>query len=728
MAPINNRGLDKLDGPYEAWVFGTEGQSFASAGERLSNTSFVAALAELPATHELFKISKLDFDEQRTAYRPTIWQDLPIGGFGATFLPLILELNRADRPNQIADLRDFMIVLATGSFPAFLDGRPKPHHGFRLNAPLRPRTFDGSFASSGREPTLLPKPGLREAQEEGTDRSEPLAILAVIDDGLAYAHPGLRDAENEPRMEFCWLQSADIAPSEDERTVLFGREHTRHTLSKLLKQAGDDEDAFYRAAGSIRRDDMGQTLAGLSSHGAHVLNLAAGPFGDGDLSELERIRLIGVELPSPVVMDTVGFGKDAYILSAFHYIFDRADRIAKAYGRTEPLPLVINFSFGFTGGPHDGTDRLEDAINDLICARNESAPTDLVMPAGNQFLSALNGEIGESDVDEGGRFSIPWRIQPNDQTANYLEIWYPLDDDKFSSAMPEPPTVKDPSGRCWKAVKPIEESATPPQKIWQLKFGERVVGQVSIDKFRDCRWRAMVVLAPTESSDSTVRGASAGLWQIDVDARGLDNGKVMSCRIQRDHSIPHPLHRGRQSYFDHPGAPQFASNGTWLQDDGGARFVRRFGSLNGLATGKEVVVVAGAVAQSAAGPDLPAPYSAAGRLDDPSSKVVTCAATSDFSPVLSGIRAGGTRSGSAWRIAGTSAAAPQIARSLALDFVRGSGDSLRPGNGSLAKSGISARVPLKPLPSRSPQQRLSGTDPLEARLGAGVLVTRVLDG
>ena len=42
----------------------------------------------------------------------------------------------------------------------------------------------------------------------------------------------------------------------------------------------------------------------------------------------EEIRIIAVQLPNTIALDTSGFGKDMYMLSAFHYIFHRADIIA----------------------------------------------------------------------------------------------------------------------------------------------------------------------------------------------------------------------------------------------------------------------------------------------------------------------------------------------------------------------------------------------------------------
>lgn len=737
MAP--NDTLARLDGPYESWVFGSVGQSYASPDGQLASASFISALAELPVIHPFFKEeTALVIPDMGIAHRPTIWQGPATSeaAGGTAFLPLIFEPLHIERPFALTDLRLFMLAVANFPIPPSVEVAPKPHHGFRFNAPLPRKTFNQSFAEARKrpEPTLQPNARLKAELARGGHQGAPLVIMAVIDDGLAYAHPALRDAENDPRMEFCWLQSAEVTSSEAESgTVLFGREHTRETLATLLKREGDDEDAFYRAAGSIRRNGMAQPVAGLSAHGAHVLHLAAGAWGDeASPAELDRIRLIGVELPSPIVMDTVGFGKDAHILSAVHYIFDRADRIAAAYD-TGPLPLVINFSFGFTGGPHDGNDRLEDAIRALILARKTKAPTELVMPAGNQFLSALHAQISTKNLGAEDRFSIPWRIQPNDRTANYLEIWYPAEVEGELRQPPEPPRVSGPGDIHWKAGKAAAiTTQTPPQTLWPLTINGRTYGQVSIDKFREARWRIMVILAPTETTGTTPSGAPAGLWRIDIDASAArEQDKIISCRIQHDRNIAHPLHQGRQSYFDHPKDPAFAADGRWEQDDERAEFTRRFGSLNGLATSGEVIVVAGVVAHSAVGPDLPAAYSSAGS-NPPSGKTVTCAAISDHSPALPGVRAAGTRSGSVSRLSGTSAAAPQIARARALRLLRdkrgenGSEPPLQSGDQTPPQN-ISAKLDLRPRPGHSSHQRISSGDRLSARIGAGVLDARTPD-
>src|SRR5262249_43189308 len=159
-----------------------------------------------------------------------------------------------------------------------------------------------------------------------------------------------------------------------------------------------------------------------TAHGAHVMDLATGYSVERDEKPAEDIRIIGVQLPNLVTMDTSGVGKDMYLLSAFHYIFERADRIAAGYGIDRPR-LVINFSYGSFGGPHDGKLDIEAALGDLIqLRRDKRGPTALVLPAGNSFLDCMHATIREAGFANPDREArLRWRLQPADRTPNFLE-------------------------------------------------------------------------------------------------------------------------------------------------------------------------------------------------------------------------------------------------------------------------------------------------------------------
>lgn len=696
--------LDALEGPYESWIFGETGADFATPAAQLEGPVVVTALAELPPQHPLAtSAGRLVIDDgAMTIDQPAIWAPAsPAPAAGVVFRPVVLSFTaEASRTASCAALTR---ALGCGIHPGIMTspavtsqtlateaaaapapvapplpapGPALPQIGYRLNGKLAEGTFDPDFGAAPRPPAFAANPVIAAALPRGEAARHPLVITAIIDDGLPFAHPALLDSTGQSRVEFCWLQSAPISPEPAERTVLFGRELTRIRIDDLRTRHAGNEEAIYREAGLIGPHRPVEPLAGALSHGAMVLDLAAGRRVDDDAETLDRTRLILVELPAPAVMDTVGFGKDAYVLSALHYVFERARRIATAYG-VATLPVVINFSFGFTGGPHDGTERLEQAMQDLVRQRNGTGqPTRLVMAAGNHFLARLYGEVTRDNVGRDGRFTIPWRIQPDDQTPNYLEIWYPPD----QSRTPDLPAVRGPDGVALAAVPVSQTGGLLAQRILRLESGGRTVGQLSLDRFRGRRWRAMVILAPTEMPNRVI-GAAAGLWQITLDAQAV-KGKpgVIACRIQRDHSMTGPHQRGRQSYFDHPGDRDFGPDDRWLQDDNQAVFVRRFGSINGLGTQDQTILVGGAVAMGDRRDTPPARYASAGRAGAAAGAPgqVARSALSDIAAALPGIPAGGTRAGTQGRLSGTSAAAPQVTRQEAAALLDPPSPTARP--------------------------------------------------
>ncbi len=717
MADDAHNELAQLLGPYENWVLGPAGRPHAGLDVNTAQPFQFAGLAEIRPPENAGPVDRQTAaartrpapgqhgDKPEGLIYPMLWSDAQMrpGPSGAHIWPCILTFPAdPERGSALSAIKTFLARSLGGPMVNVRSPGAVAEYGYRLHVPLPPASFDAGVARNG--PARAPAPkgdgallaslatGKKQPSPEAAGQggaqatvgsSHPLTVMAVIDDGLPFAHHNLRDRQGRPRMEFCWLQSADIAP-DGTGTVLFGRELTRERIEALIAKHAHDEDALYVEAGSVRPGSASfQPMAQLWSHGAHVLDLAAGHDHadalagravDATDGHLDRVRLIGVELPAPLVMDTVGFGKDAFILSALHYIFARADAVAQMYGlERRQVPLVINFSFGFTGGPHDGTERLEEAIAHLVRTRQESgAETRLVMPAGNDFLGALHGELTAGSLDADRRGAVHWRIQPNDRTPNYLEMWYPQ---ALSGQKPAMPVIRPPSG---KPLRPGAARGGPApgehsQTIQDLALDGRIIGQVSIDLYRGLRWRVMVILAPTEPREADAAACEAGLWRIDADGQCLGDpaaGHVISCRIQRDNGTQHPAQGGRQSWFDHPDDRAFGVDGRLLQDDGEAVFVRRFGSLNGLATHDQVIVVGGVASDTG----TPASYSAAGagnatQVTRSAPAQVTCSAPSDDSVFAVGQRAAGTRAASSSRLVGTSAAAPHVARGIALAFL-----------------------------------------------------------
>lgn len=669
--------LAELVGPYEFWTFET-GADYGLPPQHLDAGTAIAAVAELPPGADPrsgdFVGDLAGSDDTGEIHVPTVWEP-GFNGKDNAFWPLVVRVKAAGKSGTTSPLTRLghaMKPLAGGIAGHRKKVKPEADtFGFRLNSVMPGETINGGFSAEAITQAYAKSP---------KSAIKPAAIVAVIDDGLPFAHRDFRGADGSTRVAFCWLQSA-VTPQGQTPTVLYGREYLKDEIDGLIRDYGHDEDQLYREAGAEDHGPLpGATIRHLGSHGSNVMDLAGGSRVGGALGSA---ALIGVQLPAPATLDTVGFGKDSYILAALHYIFERADRLAEKYlGKGQSLPLIINFSYGFTGGPHNGQDRLERAMRALVRAREATgAPTHLVIPAGNSFAGALGGEISEQLIAaQGGKkgaFDIPWRVQPTDRTPNYLEIWLP------DGGTPQGISValKTPSGTAIPLAVTANASQNTPLVI--PGSGEkRPIGQFSVENYRfengNGRWRFVIILAPTDPADPSLAAAEAGLWQVQLG--GLDpvlkQGPI-TCRIQRDND-PFGYYRGaRQSYFDDRRDLAYDATGklsaTENPDDA---FVRRFDGLNGLATHDAVVVVGGYVASSAA----PATYSSAGPLSTKpgSPGAVRLAAPSEDSPVLGGIRAAGTRSGITFRLNGTSAAAPQVTRALALAYAAKPGATAKP--------------------------------------------------
>jgi hypothetical protein len=635
----------RVDGPYEAWLNG------AGAAYRLDpleeHPASLGALLELGPSGLLpASGSSFAFGTGHVARVPELWNaGIRPDGQGDRFVPLIVQGQGPPPPG-----------------PSTIAGR------IRLNTPLPGATVDAGFGPAAPLAAWTPPPVPADA---------PIAVVAIIDDGIPFAHRHFRDRANRSRVEFCWRQAGRVASEPARRSVLFGREWARDEIDALIATHGHDEDALYRAAGATFASDEPAfaPLQGLVAHGAAVADLAAGARRPDALTE--RLRIIAVELPSAAMLDTVGYGKDALVLSAMHYIFARAERMARALGLAN-LPLFINFSFGFTGGPHDGTDRLESSLRMMVAARKaQGHETALIMPAGNTFEARLAAAIRPADIAPDGPATLPWRLPPDDSTANFLEIWQPRTPTGEPGPPPDAPLVIDPAGTALSlAAVPAHDTAL---RRWHvMNTAGELIGQVSVDLHRGRQWRIMVILAPTapRARPGAVMppSARAGRWLIRVvPGSTVTATSPLACRIQRDTGVLGPTRGGRQSIFDPPGWSPDQPATDSASNDSRSGLVRRFGTLNGLATHDQVVVIGGYVGttfrRADPGCTRPAPYASAAAVGGGDGRIHGAAASDDSAALMGRVTAG-TRSGSSIRLAGTSLAAPQITRAAAMSWLR----------------------------------------------------------
>ncbi len=705
--------LESFVGPYERWVFG-EGRRYAYPPIRESDRypeldRYLTAMLEIPQVAGP-SASSAEADPEVTIF-PPIWRNVAADGKLPTFLPFFWRRPPRPGPLDVDGLRSFLqrfdFDVFLGPFlPAqekFATGIVEPRS--RFNFPIDPATVHPQFRQGD---TILPRPIEDKWQlPDGIQHDgKRVAIVGIIDDGIPFANKTFLDSSGSTRIEYFWDQ-AGMPLDRNEPTVPFGRELSRDQINALIARHGD-EDALYRDEGFLDPDTLGRTSAldRFISHGALTLDILIG--GRNQLEEAQLpdfARVIAVQLPNAIAWDTSGFGKDMLMLSAFHFILERASFMAESLEREKEvpherpeLPLVVNFSYGFTAGAHNGETDLEAAIGNLIGKRRKlGGPTAVVLPSGNVFEDRMHGVITPDDLAD-GEFRFKWRLQPNDRTSNYLELWFPAADDAVIGAHqvelvpPSGPVDLPEENKPQIEVKPDpqrrDDGSGDPIRFRDVlgASGRDKIGQLSADKHRNLRcWRVMIALAPTDpeamvDSDNNVTElprSEAGLWTVIV-RRAAGHPALTEpilCWVQRD-TDPADLRSGaRQSYLQaatgDTGHRPPRSTGDARDKEGS--FVKRYGSLNGLATHPLMTVVAGI--DNVTG--RPALYSSAGpvrRIDvcqsqDPGQGDVSCSSVSDRSPFIAGYVGGGTRSRSFGTLVGTSAAAPQVARRIARAFV-----------------------------------------------------------
>ena len=530
-----------------------------------------------------------------------------------------------------------------------------------LSAYLRADTLAGEGPDPPEAPFLHPDA----APEPGGGA----CVVGVIDDAIPLAHPRLTvragaGAPARSRIASVWMMGAAHGGG-----ARFGREWRGTQIDALLARhavpgAGVDEEALYRSAG-IWDAARGPLHGGgrRTAHGAAVADLAAG-MDAADPAARGR-PVIAACLPPEVTRDTSGTFAPWFVLLGTLHVLDRARRLAEALGRP-PLPVVINLSYGVTAGAKDGGGLVE-GFQRLVAERGVEGvgPVRFVLPMGNHRLGRLRARLPE------GGGTLTWHAPHDDATPSFVELHGP------PGEAPRGPLafVLTPPGQ------PPQRAELPHGTAAELTLRGRHVARAycGLTRAPDGRLReALTIAIPATDEDAEPRGPAGG-WRLTV-ARG-----PFDAYVQRDDAVPGFGGGARQVRFTGTGPKE----GRVLEE----------GTVNAWATVGPPwqVAASGALPRRPEGPpwgpDAPAaggeapgalaPYSAfpvgVHAEDDPALKDGARAVT-DRSPARRGVPAAGAFAGAHIRAAGTSVAAPQVARVIADALARGraAGKPIRP--------------------------------------------------
>lgn len=256
------------------------------------------------------------------------------------------------------------------------------------------------------KPGVPLKPNLKATLEEIQARPDLLpsssvgnlgegVVVGIVDYGCDFVHPSFRNEDTSTRLLAIWDQSGALS---DASPFGYGKEHTQEDINRALQTS----DPYRMLQYEVPR----------SSHGTHVMDIAAGNEGVARKADLVFVE---IRTPFPTDPDDImrsNFGDSVQLVEALRYIFDKAgDR-----------PCVVNFSLGSNGGPHDGSNLAEQAIDIMLSQQPNRAA---VIAAANSYEDGIHAG---GTVPQDGFVDIQWELKELDFTDNELEVWYKASD------------------------------------------------------------------------------------------------------------------------------------------------------------------------------------------------------------------------------------------------------------------------------------------------------------
>jgi subtilisin family serine protease len=220
-------------------------------------------------------------------------------------------------------------------------------------------------------------------------------VVGIVDYGCDFVHNNFR-TPGGTRLLYLWDQNGKKNPPDG---FGYGQEFDDVAINRALNAANPYESLGYEP--------------GEGSHGTHVMDIAAGNGrATGNPGVAPEADLIFVHVSTGDVGREQTFGDSRHLLEAVDYIFTKAQALDK--------PAVINLSLGTHGGPHDGSTLVEQTFDEILITPGRA----IVLSAGNSWKRKSHAF---DTIEAGGRRTLRWEIDRNDESTNELEIWYNRD-------------------------------------------------------------------------------------------------------------------------------------------------------------------------------------------------------------------------------------------------------------------------------------------------------------
>ena len=234
-------------------------------------------------------------------------------------------------------------------------------------------------------------------------------IVGIIDSGIDVFHDSFRKADrSKTRILSIWDQNATGGSSPAPFT--YGVEYNSGQIeAALVEDVANPGTATFPHTDS---DIVGGVRIETGGHGTHVASTAAGDGSPIDTCDWP-FTFVGVAPEADIIVVATRWG-DTSISEGLQYIFNRATALTK--------PVVVNMSFGWNLGPHDGTYQLEQDIDALLSPGGVPTPgRAVVKSAGNE--GALRRHARKR-VDANGSVRFDFDIGSGDVRGDGLDVWF----------------------------------------------------------------------------------------------------------------------------------------------------------------------------------------------------------------------------------------------------------------------------------------------------------------
>ena len=228
--------------------------------------------------------------------------------------------------------------------------------------------------------------GANQAWESNPTFTGKNVVVGIIDTGIDWAHEDFKNPDGSTRILWIWDQT-QTATGQTPQEFGYGTEWTQMQIYDGIPNQNDYD-----------------------GHGTHVASIAAGN-GRGTGVQDPVPRYIGMAPEADIVVVKSHLFENQ-VLDGARYVFEKAESLGK--------PAVVNMSFAYQQGPHDGRTLLEQALNQLV---EETSGRAIVASAGNRGESTIHAATVLQPPD-GENYPKLVPMPDLNDSSMYTEIWY----------------------------------------------------------------------------------------------------------------------------------------------------------------------------------------------------------------------------------------------------------------------------------------------------------------